>query len=594
MNLVTVSIDEFPQDGAPWRIDGLGRLHGTGSSRSEPLIDVHLSQLLPDYGDPLSNLCLTQSRSSKRIPIKVGLIALLKPGSVWINKVRCPPRQDPKSLSIRITWDQVELHTWGSTVEFEGRTIPLIDSHQFFVPKDNWRDLIHSWVGLIRRPLPDVPYLIIPSSVIFQKCFAESSKGVRKLLCGELEKIIDEPSQVETDDGVKTFFVELAKEIRSIHAYPYANLVADPKGQQEYERMRRTLMVASANENRAGTSPRGMYLKLGLPFSNPVDMLVHGKRMPFFKSRWGAEPEFAFLATEIVSLDVRLVFDRLIVARKNSGKQGPNAGDPDLKDAWTRASTSPLDLDDEEDVAAVSDEEPLSDFDKLIAEEAGGFKPPNLEIVHEPKLVQEYRSRLIPGNANTQFDGTATTGVPTSGEQGAAELDVQTNEAPRVPVTLDGFIETLQILREAGHAFETRLVAHLHRFSGSGDVVNFFPRNLSKSRSWHLVSDDPHAPPRGYIVATCFSGGVWHHFIELERKNESGRSLAHVRTQNGALIEDREMRIFMLAVAHERGWNAASLRPNWSLATINHSPKKGLHHFARAIAKAIGATLQKT
>ena len=169
MNLVTVSIEEFPQDGAPWRIDGLGRLHSTGSSRSEPLIDVHLSRLRPDYVNALSNESL--AGPSKRIPIKVGLIALLKPGSVWINKVRCHPKPGskhrPKSLSIRITPDQVELHTWGSKVEFEGRTIPLIDTHQFFVPNGNWRDLAQSWVVMIRRPLPDVPYLIIPSSVIF-------------------------------------------------------------------------------------------------------------------------------------------------------------------------------------------------------------------------------------------------------------------------------------------------------------------------------------------------------------------------------------------------------------------------------------------
>lgn len=53
MNLFTVFIDEFPKDGAPWRIDGLGRLHGTGSSRSEPSIDVHISELVPGYEDPL-------------------------------------------------------------------------------------------------------------------------------------------------------------------------------------------------------------------------------------------------------------------------------------------------------------------------------------------------------------------------------------------------------------------------------------------------------------------------------------------------------------------------------------------------------------
>lgn len=590
MNLVTVSIDEFPQDGAPWRIDGLGRLHGTGSSRSEPLIDVHLSQLLPDYANPLSNLSL--AGPSKRIPIKVGLIALLKPGSVWINKVRCAPKK-PCWLETTITPAQVELRPWRSEFEFEGRTIPLIAAPQFRVPKDNWLGLADSWVALIRRPLPDVPYLIIPSSVIFQKCFAESPVGVRRLLQGALHRIIDKPSRVETGDGIETYFVEVFQEICTRYAYAYANLVADPNGRLEYARLRRSLVAASVNEDRSSSRGLQTYINLGFPFSKPMRIRVHGKAMAFRKNLGDVTPEYAFLATEIVTLDVRLVFDRLIVERKNNGEKGQNAGDPDLKDAWNRPPASPLDLDDEMEIPATSDEEPLSDLEKLIAEEAGGFKPQYLEVIKEPKLVQEYRSRIIPGNTNGAFDGTTTTGDPKSGDQGAAELDIQTNEAPGVPVTLDGFIETLQVLRKAGHPFETRLVANIHRFYDSGDVVNFFPRHIKNSRSWHLVSDDPNAPPRGFIVATCLSGGVWHHFIELERKEEKGRSLAHVRTHNGALIEAREMRLFMLAVAHERGWNAASLRPNLILTTINHSPKKGLQHFARAIAKAIGVPIHQ-
>ena len=430
--------------------------------------------------------------------------------------------------------------------------------------------------------------------MIFQKCFTESPEGVRKLLQGKLHGIIDNPSRIETGDGIKTYFVELSKEIRTPHAYAYANLAADPVGRREYERLRRTLVAASVNEDHAGTRGLQTYVTLGLPFSNPMNMRLHGKPLALRKSRCDANLEFAFLATEIIDLNVRLVFDRLIVHRKNSGDKGVNAGDPDLKDAWGRPPTSPHDLDDDALVPATSDDEPLSDLDKLLAEEAGGFNALNLEVVKDPKLTQQYRNRVITGSAGGAFDVTTTTGDAKSGDKGPAELDIETNEAPRVPVTLDSFIETLQILRNAGHHFETQAVATMRRYTDNGDVVNFFPRYIEGSRSWHLVSDDPRAPPRGYIVATHLFGGVWHHFIELERKEEKGRSLAHIRTSNGSLIEARQMRLFMIDVSHERGWNACSQRPYWILATINHSPKKGLQHFARAIAKAIGRTIQQT
>lgn len=593
MNLVSVPIDEFPNDDAPWRIDGLGRLHRTSSSLSESLIDVHLSELVPYYEDPLKNGSL--GTRTKRVPVKVGFMALLKLGSVWKNKERCLPKLSPKTMSVRVAPEQVELRAWGSTIEFEGRPIPLIAKSQFYIPTDNWRDLAESLVVFIRRPLPHVPYLIIPSSVIFQKCLALSPEGIRRLVRGELHRIIDNPHSVDTGDGVESYFVELAKEIPSAHAYAYANLAADPSGRREYERMRRTLVAASVNEDRGRNRGSQSFLNLGLPFSNPVSMHLHGKLMPYRRDRLDYKVEFAFLATEIVSLDVRLIFDRLIVHRKNSGDKGENAGDADLKEGWAVPGATSLDLNDDDDVVpATSDSDPLSELEKLLTEESGSFNALNLEVVKDPKLTQKFRSGPTSGRGSVEFDGTTTTGDSKSGDHGPAELEVDTHEAPRVPVTLDSFIETLLILRGAGHRFETRVVTAIHRYDQRGDAVNFFPKKIKGSRSWHLASDDTNAPPRGYIVATHLSGGVWHHFIELERKEEKGRSLAHVQTQNGALIDAREMRLFMLDVAHERGWKAALLRPNWTLATINHSPKKGLQRFASAIAKVIGVTLPKT
>jgi hypothetical protein len=471
MNPISVSIDEFPDDGLPWRIDGLGRLHSTGSSRSEPLIDVHLSELVPDYEDPLKNGSL--GARTMRIPIKVGLMALLKPGSVWKNKERCLPKRPPRMISVSVAPEQVELRKWGSTVEFEGRTIPLIARNQFYVPTDNWRDLAESWVVFIRRPLPEVPYLIIPSSVIFQKCFAESPEGIRRLLHGDLHRIIDNPHSVDVGDGVHSFFVELAKEIRSSHAYAYANLAADPLGKREYERMRRSLVAASINEVRGRNKGSQSFLSLGLPFSNPVSMHLHGKLMPYKRDRLENRVEFAFLATEIVSLDVRLVFDRLIVHRKNSGDKGENAEDSNLREAWAQARAKSLNLNVDAVVPATSDNDPLSELGKLLAEETGGFNALNLEIIKDPKLTQRFRSCPSPDKGDVEFDGTTTTGDVTSGDQGPAELNVDVNEAPRIPVTLDNFFETLQILRDAGHPFETKAVATTHRYTQGGRVLNF-------------------------------------------------------------------------------------------------------------------------
>lgn len=593
MNLVTVSIDEFPQDNAPWRIDGLGKLHGTGSSRSEPLIDVFLSQLVPDYKDPLSKSSL--AGPSRRVPIKVGLIALLKPGSVWINKVRCvTAHQRPRQLETSITPNQVELRTWRSEFEFEGRTVPVIPTNQFYLPRESWLGLSDSWVVLIRRPRSDIPYLLIPSSVIFQKCFGSSPEGVRRLLRGELHRVIDRPRPLETGDGIKTYFVEVFKEIPSAHAWAYANLYIDTNGQREHARLMRSLVAASINAERS--SPRGLqtYINLGFPFSNLMHLRVQGKAMAFLKHPNETKPEFAFMATEIIDLDVGLVFNRLVIHRKNNADQGENADDPTLENAWGTPPPSSVDLHADQHVPAVSDAEPLSGLEKLCAEASSGFNALDLEVIKDPKVTQKYRRQVVEAGTKSSFDGTTTTGDSKSGHQGPAELDLESHDTPPTPVTLEGFVETLRILRRAGITFKTVAVTDTSRQIDRDDVVNFLPRHIKGSRSWHLVSDGPHAAPRGYIVAIHKSGGVWHHFIELERKEEKGRSLAHIRTAQGSQIDARQMRLFMIDVVRERGWNASLLRPHWNLTTINHSPKQGLQHFANAIAKAVGVTLEKT
>lgn len=104
MNPISVSIDEFPDDGAPWRIDGLGRLHSTGSSRTEPLIErSHLGYWCLTTKTRLKNGSL--GTRTKRVPVKVGFMVLLKPGSVWKNKEQCLPKLSQKTMCVfRLSW----------------------------------------------------------------------------------------------------------------------------------------------------------------------------------------------------------------------------------------------------------------------------------------------------------------------------------------------------------------------------------------------------------------------------------------------------------------------------------------------------------
>lgn len=586
MNLVEITIHEFPKDGAPWRIDGLGRLYGTGSTRSEPLIEVLLSKLKPTYEDPLANAW--QMDISKCVQVKIGMIAVLKPGSVWINGKRSLPNKTfVRKLELTVNPNQTELCNWNSTLAFEGNQIELMSDRQFRIPNRNQDALHKSFVLVIRNPTDDKLFAVIPSSVIFQKCLSQSSAAVISLVNGRLENIVDNTGFVPLDTGGRGFYVELSKFVKTDHAYAYANLVADPVGRLEYERLRRSLVAQSINEDPTNPGQSIPYLKLGLPFSNAVSMQVIGKSMPLTGKDHIGRTRYAFLVTEIVSMSVDLLFDALIVRRKNDNQKGQNAKDPGLESAYPRVSPTLAGFEDEDNAEATSQQDADEELAKLWAEQLGGFSAPKLETIVDLKLIQRYKGKLLRAREK-EFNKSATTGHATGNDSGVSPLEIEASELPEIPAIFNSFFETLAILRVAGLAVQTLVVSEKHRAHSNGNIANYFPKSIKRCRSWHLMLSQSNPRPRAYVIAEAQLRGTWHYLIEIERKEETGRSLAHIRRQDGAEIDRHQLRSFMSKVARENGWRAGQLFPSWIVKSIRHSQQNDAEKFSRTIGRAIG------
>ena len=432
--------------------------------------------------------------------------------------------------------------------------------------------------------------MAIPSAVIFQRCQATSAPAARRLIWGELHLIVDSPRWIKTSGERDTFYVEAFKDISSSEAKAHANLYADPVGAREYVQMRNELRLNSVNADLGRTgSPPQTYLKFGLPFSNLVDMDVAGKYISFGQSSTG-KPLWAFFVTEIFSLKTQLVFERFACHRKNDGTQGENADDPDLQDRWSAKSGQTVDFDEEDDLPLHSGDDPISNLEALCIKEGGSFEAIGLELVENSKKLQQYRRRVLNGDEGV-FDGTATTGEPRGGGNGSAELEINAEEELTAPITLEKFFSSLEILRAKGLQFETIKVSNSHRILNGRDVVNFFPQVIGGVRSWHLTSTGSPKQSRGYVVAVLKFGGVWHHLIELERKSDKF-ALAHIRTTNGKWIDTSEIRVYMNQVARSNGWDEGDLKGHWVLTRIPHLLADGVVPFTKAIANALGATIQ--
>lgn len=589
MNVFSVRIVDFPKNGNPWRVDGIGNVIYPSTLRSEPLVPVYLSELKPDYVDAFTKEAITGKGFVAHI--KVGQISVLKSGYVWLDQVRLPHRTRPKQVYLTIEDAQIELLNFGASIEVNNKIEALVPAYRHRLSPESWKGLASSWVAVIKHPTPKIEYMVIPSTVIFQKCLAISSVAVRKLIWGHLHRIVDSPRKVEEIKDLEVFFVEVYKNIKSTDAYAYATLYADPVGEREYARFRNNLVINSVNDDRSRTPrPPPTHIKLSFPFSNPITLTVEGKFLPIASP--GQDKHWGFLVTEITNLSTRLVFDKLITHRKNSGGKGQNASDPNLKEiAWPAPASGGKELNGSEDAPLNSGEDPLLDLEKFCMEEAGGFSAIGLIVEDDPKLTQQYRrKKILPGSG--EADGTLTTGDARQGDKGASELDIEAREELFMPLTLDDFFETLGCLREKNYLFETISVATLSRQDEFGNIVNFLPRTIKGCRSWHLASDFPKVVPRGYAVAILYFAGAWHHFIELERKGTEAHTLAYIRVADGFPIDRRSIGTFMKEVAEENGWSAADARPQWIFKRIKHSPQKGAEWFANKLIKIIGGVAQ--
>lgn len=585
---MSAQIKEFCFNRSPWRIDYLGGLIYPGNTHSEPRITVLLSELDKQSGDPLSNQSLANPFRHEVVTINVGQITLLKIGSVWIDGVRVPPAKLSMQKAFSVTHDQFSLVRFNSDVQIGGLSHALFSANRYRVGALAAAKLASSWLAVAYDPAPGVDLIAIPSTVIFQKCIATSPKAIRRLVFGEIDKIVD-PSCGFLDDDPHTFFVELFKDFRDAEAKAIANLKADPIGKIEYARLRNALVLDSANHDRSQPSMASLpHIKLSLPFSNRIELTGSGKSLPFEIERDGTIiKKWGFLVTEIISLKTRLVFDRLVIGRKNDAQKGANSGDPELPHAFGAPDKSPVTpVDPHQPIS--SDVEPSNDLEKLSLEAAGDFTAEGLELIDNPKDVQHYRSRpRTNGNAGA-FDGLGTTGDARATGNGVAEVDIVTSQSPKIPVTLDEFFMTLANLATRGYEFQTIAVAPAYRRKENGhDVVNFLPRLIKGIRSWHLRSDDVRASPRAYVVAQIKHGGVWHYLIELERKGSDAFAVQHIRAHDGKEIEWARLAQFMVTVAVENGWKAKKYYRSWVFKRIDHSTKNRIEALANAIVKTL-------
>lgn len=579
-------IGEFPADGAPWRIDCLGTLTQEGGTGGQSKIDAHLSELRPGSRDPLHRPSLVEPGRHKTISLNVDQIAFLKQGSVWLNGFLYRPNQRPPSRDLHVNAKQFSFMRLDGMVRIDGIDHPLITPSRYRIGADAFAAAAGTWLAIVYNPMPGLEFVAIPCTTIFQKCLASSTEIIRHLVFGQLDKIMDSSSGLLKDDN-RTFFAEMFTDFRDDEAAPIASLLVDPVGRIEYARFRQTLVADNINADRSnGKFPARSHIKFGLPYLNDVQMRVIGKMMAFEVASEGKEvTKWGMLATEITDLNVKYVFDRIVIARKIG--RGMKQGDEWSEGTYMPPARAALDA-SEQLLRLTSALEPSNDYKAFTEFTTGGCVADGLEIVLKKSEVDKFRKRPRKSADPAAFTGIGATGNTRSSGNGVAEVKITAVPSPPTPVMLKDFLLALDLVAEDRYPIRTIAVTDTCSTHGA-HLVNYFPEELPGSSSWHLMrQSDPSNPavPRAFIVARLRWGGVWHYFIELERKN-TPIALQHLRSHDGSQIETAKLSEFMNAVARHGGWKAREFHRNWIFTRINHLPGDRIERLRQSILNAL-------
>ena len=269
--MTTIQIKEFESLGdGYWRINPHGEITFPELASSEPRIWISLTLLRDDYVTPLRAESLAQPEKHAELQIKIGFIPLLIVGSIWKNGILQMPRGATKNFtSPDLHWSQFKLIRFNQQIEIGGKKFSLFGEGRYRFGTRAWHKVKGSWFALALSAYGGGP-LIIPSTVLFQKCMATSAVMARRLIFGEFNKILDEPCGfIDGEPG--TLKVTADKDIRSVEDAPAAaNIRVDPVAGEAYKMMRQHIVAAQVNRLGREHDKDGVHLCLGVPFSNCI------------------------------------------------------------------------------------------------------------------------------------------------------------------------------------------------------------------------------------------------------------------------------------------------------------------------------------
>lgn len=578
-------IKEFPQDGACWRIDWLGKIRPNIDVESEPTIDVLLTKLQDGYTDPLSNSSLTVEQISAAIGI--GQLPLLRAGSVWKDKqlhtYLQPDLNNKKLATFEIDTSQELRHAFNDSLTVDGEAFSLMPRSYYRVGK-HYPNVADAPLAVFPGNGHSLDYFIIPRFELLRFYYINSSKLAYYVWEDAIGQAINQHKSAQlADNDVR---IHLRRDMMDKDAYLIARWFVSDKMRQEISSFRNKRSTAAANLPKHESV--AIHPDIGFPFSGKATLRALGKRIKLHTSESTGREVWAFLALHVLHCAHPMPYRDLIVDRDNRNIQGKNRDDPDLLPAWAQKQRNePREDGGNSGTTLASDEEPNKDLRaKTIELFEQQFDLQKHRLVKEEVEVQKYKSVKVERSGESFVDQYGT-GEGTFGESGTGPANASTSPllgSERHLVTLMPFIESLRWIRkQLGGSVETLALGGEHMLV-AGEIAYLLPEVIKGMRSWHRIKSDP-PRSRGIMVAKVALPGQTFYLIEIERKDKGESFSTLVMKSHISDLPDSHLRDFLRVVARTNGW------PKQGQEGFRHFEFRGVNHDKEDTAEKFGERL---
>jgi hypothetical protein len=536
-----------------WRVDGIGPIEARGRLGARAI--VHFSGLTEaGLSDPYKKLSL--NGETLKLRVHAASIRNFRAGTIWRDGKRvagAPPIRTP----FRIDAGQVRLVALGASVNLNGDWASTVLPDRYLSFGGDNRQALLSTLYAIVPILEDrmTQWLVVPAVELLRFYIGVSSRLLSGAMQGLLGNYVEwEKSRMEGARPVLHVKQRLSRKEAAVLSRAVASISAKTILHGVHQHLS---AIHSNNAPLDQGNKRPLIIKANFPFTDTTQLYVSGKRMPLI-SKEGKE-QWAIYAMEILVCSHPPGFPGFILESDDSFEN---------RTALTREGRAALPPHHQPLLENDEDEYELDDLpaDKRLARlvtlsytnQFSGFGELKVEHRHPPcdRLTFQPGAVIdVPIDAYTEENGSYSDEA--QGNLGISEFQSRIDHIDR-EITL--FLKMLQHLRSIVTPRNWKISTRMSKdgLSQNGELIAFFPRQIGKRRTWHLVVDlEDKTRPRQVVWVEVITGseGRIFYLLEMELKpSESGQCTILLHTNDFSSLDERTFHELLKLTAIQNRW----------------------------------------